>query len=85
MRPLPRCEPLGAPVPSRRWDRRTLWRPSPQRKPADTKEHQSPPHLATNRGLALLGVAAQGAEVRRWSRTIAIASRWVSPEPAENA
>jgi hypothetical protein len=35
--------------------------------------------------LALLGVAAQGAGVPRWSRTMATASRWVSPEPAENA
>jgi hypothetical protein len=28
---------------------------------------------------------AQGAGVPRWSRTTATASRWVSPEPAENA
>jgi hypothetical protein len=34
---------------------------------------------------ALLCVAAQGAGVPRWSRTMATASRWVSPEPAENA
>jgi hypothetical protein len=34
--------------------------------------------------LALLGVAAQGGGVPRWSRTMATASRWVSPEPAEN-
>ena len=30
-------------------------------------------------------VAAQGAGVPRWSRAMATASRWVSPEPAENA
>ena len=36
---------------------------------------------------ALVSVAAQGARVtvRRWSETIATASCWVSPEPAENA
>jgi hypothetical protein len=40
--------------------------------------------LATSRVFALLCVAAQGAGVPRWSRTMATASRWVSPEPAEN-
>ena len=34
---------------------------------------------------ALLCVAAQGAGLPRWSWTMAIASRWVSSEPAENA
>jgi hypothetical protein len=34
---------------------------------------------------ALLCVAAQGAGVPRWSRTMATASCCVSPEPAENA
>ena len=33
----------------------------------------------------LLCVAAQGAGVPRWSRTMATASCCVSPEPAENA
>jgi len=30
-------------------------------------------------------LAAQGAGVPRWSRAMATASRWLSPEPAENA
>jgi hypothetical protein len=34
---------------------------------------------------ALLWLAAQGAGVRRWSRTMATASRWVSLEPAKIA
>ena len=34
---------------------------------------------------ALLCVAAQGAGVPRWSRTMATASRWVNPGPAEDA
>jgi hypothetical protein len=34
---------------------------------------------------ALLHGAAQGAGVSPWSRMMATASCWVSPEPAENA
>jgi hypothetical protein len=34
---------------------------------------------------AVLCGAAQGGGVPRWSRTMATASRWVSPEPAEIA
>ena len=41
--------------------------------------------LATSPVFALLCVAAQGAGVPRWSRTMATASRWVNPEPVENA
>ena len=43
--------------------------------------------IRANRGpvFALLCVAAQGAGLPRWSRTMATASRWVSLEPAENA
>ena len=41
--------------------------------------------LGYESSLALLCVAAQGAGVPRWSRTMATASRWVNPEPAENA
>ena len=33
----------------------------------------------------LLCVVAQAAGVPRWSRTMATASRWVNPEPVENA
>jgi hypothetical protein len=46
-----------------------------------------PPRLAPGRSSALLRVAAQGVwvPVLRWCRTMATASRWVSPEPAENA
>ncbi len=42
-------------------------------------------HLATSPVFALLCVAAHGAGVPRWSRTMATASRWVNPEPVENA
>ena len=61
--------------------------------PAPVPQHTSSPRPNGPSGrnapavavFALLCVAAQGAGLPRWSRTMATASRWVSPEPAENA
>ena len=46
-----------------------------------------PAHLASKRSFGAVCIAAQDVWVLapRWSRTIATASRWVSPEPAVNA
>src|SRR5438067_1276786 len=46
-----------------------------------------PPHWRPGRSFQAMRIAAQDVWVLapRWSRTIATASRWVSPEPAVNA